>query len=84
MATYRSSSARAMTPAQIRSAVFGRTPLGRCGYREDEVHALLDRLAFEVAAWSRQADLLLRENDRIKDALRAWQTEQAARPGTTR
>jgi cell division septum initiation protein DivIVA len=62
--------------------VLGRTAWGRRGFREDEVHALLDRLAGEVASWSREVDLLLRENDRIKDALRTWQSEHASHPRT--
>ncbi len=76
MATYRSRSRGTgrLNPEQIRTAAlaFEWTTFGRRGYRPDDVHALLDRLAAEVITWTRQVDILQAENDRLKHALRTW------------
>lgn len=53
-------------------------PLGRRGYRSDDVNALLRRLAHEMGERSRQLDLVREENRRLKQALRAWQADCAA------
>ncbi|MEU1585554.1 DivIVA domain-containing protein [Micromonospora sp. NPDC005710] len=49
MAVYRSRNALAgpLTPTGLRDVALTRTRLGQRGYRPDDVHALLDRLAFE-------------------------------------
>ncbi|MET8909183.1 hypothetical protein [Micromonospora sp. NPDC004551] len=46
------------------------------GYQVDEVDALLHRLAFELQRRTRERDEMRAENQRIKGALRAWQSEQ--------
>jgi DivIVA domain-containing protein len=43
---------RPMSPDEIRSAQLRETGLGRRGYRPEEVHQLLARVANEVARWS--------------------------------
>jgi len=52
------------------------TRFGQRGYQPAQVDALLARLAAETADRCQQIQLLQAENDRIKNALRAWQTEQ--------
>ncbi|MEU5907756.1 DivIVA domain-containing protein [Micromonospora sp. NPDC047467] len=80
MTVYRSLGALAgpLTPSCLRDVTLPLTWYGQRGYRPDDVHALLDRLAFELGERSRQLDQAHAENERIKNALRAWQTERAA------
>ncbi|SBT54923.1 DivIVA domain-containing protein [Micromonospora narathiwatensis] len=54
-------------------------PVTRRGYRIDEVDALLHRLAFELGERTRQLTEVCAENRQIKDALRSWQSAEAAR-----
>ncbi len=54
-----------------------RTPLGRRGYRPDDVDALLHRLAYEMGERSCQLDLVREENRRLKQALRTWRADRA-------
>ncbi len=82
MGTYRSSHAIAapLTPERIRAAVFDLTRYGRRGYRPDQVHALLDRIAAQLADADRQLVMLREENARLKHALRTWPTGLLAKP----
>ncbi|MFJ6149336.1 hypothetical protein [Micromonospora profundi] len=79
MAVYRSQHALTwpLTPDRIEAVALPRARLGRRGYEAEHVHALLHRLAHELHQQRRQLDLAQAENRRIKDALHAWQTQQA-------
>ncbi|GAB2932709.1 hypothetical protein GCM10027280_20500 [Micromonospora polyrhachis] len=77
MGTYRSRNGGPLTADGIRNARLSYTRFGRRGYQPAQVDALLARLAKETADRCQQIRLLQAENDRIKDALRTWQTEQA-------
>ncbi|MFR9780284.1 DivIVA domain-containing protein [Micromonospora sp. MS34] len=65
-----------LTPDRIAAL---RLPTGRRGYRVDDVDALLHRLAYELRERARERDEARAENRRIKDALRRWQSAEAAR-----
>ncbi|SCG38131.1 hypothetical protein [Micromonospora halophytica] len=80
MGVYRSRSAPAgpLTPDRLTAVELPRTPLGRRGYRPEDVHALLHRLAYEVRERNRRLDLVQEENRRLKQALRTWQSQCAA------
>lgn len=56
-----------------------RLPTARRGYRVEDVDALLHRLAYELRERVRERDEARAENRRIKDALRRWQSAEAAR-----
>ncbi|MEU7762093.1 MULTISPECIES: DivIVA domain-containing protein [Micromonospora] len=77
MGVYRSRNALAgpLTADRLSAVELPRTPLGRRGYRTDDVDALLHRLVYELGERTRLLDDALGENDRIKRALRAWQAE---------
>ena len=69
-------STRPLSPEEIRNFGLTRTALGRRGYAEEEVDALLDRIADEaIAAGAYRAELLA-ENHRLKAALRDWQDQK--------
>jgi DivIVA domain-containing protein len=63
---------RRITPAQIRTRRFRTRRWG--GLDPDEVHAYLEAVAQELATLSRELIITVQENDRIKHALRDWQT----------
>jgi hypothetical protein len=73
--TYRSR----LSPEKVRARTFSRAPLGRRGISEDEVSHFCGRLAEEIAAWAAENAALRTENDRLKTALRQWQSEQASK-----
>jgi cell division septum initiation protein DivIVA len=73
--TYRSR----LSPEKIRARTFSRAPLGRRGVSEDDVVQFCGRLAEEIAAWMAENAALRTENDRLKTALRQWQSEQATK-----
>ena len=81
MGIYRSGNSvdvtRPLSPDEIRALVIGRTRIGQRGYLPDQVDAILARLADETAYRCRQLDQLCAENERIKEALRTWQSNQA-------
>lgn len=68
-----------LSPEKIRAQTFSRVPLGRRGVSEEEVDQFCARLADEVAAWAAENAGLRSENDRLKTALRQWQSEQATK-----
>ncbi|TDC81825.1 DivIVA domain-containing protein [Micromonospora sp. KC606] len=79
MGMYRSRNAltEQLTPERIASV---RLPLAawyQRGYRREEVDALLHRLAYELRARDRGLEEARAENQRIKRALRNWQSERA-------
>ncbi|MDZ5447606.1 DivIVA domain-containing protein [Micromonospora sp. 4G57] len=65
-----------LTPDRIAALALPLTRRGRRGYQVEEVDALLHRLAFELQRRIRERDEMRAENQRIKGALRAWQSEQ--------
>ncbi|SCL16210.1 DivIVA domain-containing protein [Micromonospora nigra] len=79
MGVYHSRNALAgpLTPDRLAAVELHRTPLGRRGYRPDDVDALLHRLAYEIGERIRQRDQVWEENRRLKHALRTWQSEHA-------
>ncbi|MFU8851510.1 hypothetical protein ACNAW0_11085 [Micromonospora sp. SL1-18] len=81
MTVYRSRNALRgpLTPDRITAMPLPLSGRGRRGYQIDEVDALLHRLAFELGERSRQLGEVRAENRRIKDALRSWQSAEAAR-----
>ncbi|MEV0805327.1 hypothetical protein [Micromonospora sp. NPDC050200] len=80
MAVYRSRNALAgpLTPDSLATVTLPRTPPGRRGYRPGDVDALVHRLAYELHDRIRERDQALAENQRIKNALRAWQSARVA------
>ena len=58
---------------------FSRAPLGRRGISEDEVSQFCVRVAEEVSRLEAENATLRTENDRLKTALRQWQSEQASK-----
>ncbi|SCG43469.1 hypothetical protein [Micromonospora halophytica] len=84
MAVYRSRNALAgpLGPDGLTTVTLPRTPLGRRGYRPADVDALLHRLTHELRERTRERDRAYAENQRIKNALRTWQSARtAARQG---
>jgi DivIVA domain-containing protein len=73
---------RRLSPEQIRTTTFTRSPLGRRGLAEDEVNTFVNRLAEELAARDSEIVRLLDENHRLKQAMREWQTERIDQPAT--
>jgi len=71
---------RRLTPEQIRTNRFGRSPLGRRGYNEDEVDQFTHRLAEELASRDAEVVRLIDENHRLKHAMRTWQSERIDQP----
>ncbi|MEE3918087.1 DivIVA domain-containing protein [Micromonospora sp. BRA006-A] len=74
---YRSSAYRPLRPWQVRERSFRPTPLGRRGLDPQEVREFLDRVAGDLAAVYDALAQSRRETDRIKNAPRRWQSEQA-------
>ena len=74
---YRSATYHPLRPWQVRERRFRPTPLGRRGLDPQEVSEFLDRVAGDLAAVYDALAQSRRETDRVKDALRRWQSEQA-------
>ena len=68
-----------LSPEKIRVRSFSRAPLGRRGISENEVSQFCGRVAEEISRWEAENTALRTENDRLKTALRQWQTEQATK-----
>ncbi|MEU1964455.1 DivIVA domain-containing protein [Micromonospora sediminicola] len=79
MGTYRSGSPLAgrLTPADVTRVRLPLAPWYQRGYRRDEVDALLHRLAYELGERGRELEIAWAESQRIKRALRVWQSERA-------
>jgi DivIVA domain-containing protein len=65
-----------LTGTRVRAARFGRGPWRR-GLDPDEVYGLLDWVADELDLRAREVAAALAEADRVKEALRRWQTRNA-------
>ncbi|OZV77700.1 hypothetical protein CA850_22290 [Micromonospora echinospora] len=74
---YRSRAVGPLRPWQVRDRLF--TPRGRHGVDAAEVRALLDRVADDLTALYAEVARTHAEADRIKAALREWQTAAARR-----
>lgn len=61
----------------MREKQFIRTRLGRRGLDPDEVRAFLDRVAGDLAGLYASLGRLNEENERVKRALRDWQSMHA-------
>jgi cell division septum initiation protein DivIVA len=68
-----------LSPEKVRGRGFSRAPLGRRGLSEDEVSQFCARVAEEISHWEAENANLRAENDRLKTALRQWQSEQASK-----
>ncbi|WP_416900734.1 DivIVA domain-containing protein [Micromonospora echinospora] len=66
-----------LRPWQVRDRLF--TPRGRHGVDAAEVRAFLDRVADDLTALYAEVARTHAEADRIKAALREWQSEIARR-----
>ncbi|MEU3455812.1 DivIVA domain-containing protein [Micromonospora sp. NPDC006766] len=66
-----------MRPWQVRDRLF--TPRGRRGVDAAEVRQFLDRVADDLTALYAEVARTHTEADRIRTALRDWQTEAARR-----
>ncbi|MFJ8578418.1 DivIVA domain-containing protein [Micromonospora sp. NPDC093277] len=75
-AYYRSATYRLLRPWQVRERRFRPTRLGRRGLDPQEVREFLDRVAGDLAAVYDALAQSRQETDRIKNALRRWQSEQ--------
>ncbi|SBT49226.1 DivIVA domain-containing protein [Micromonospora narathiwatensis] len=73
---YRSASYRPLRPWQVRERRFRPSRFGRRGLDPDEVAEFLDRVADDLAAVYDALARSRQESDRIRDALRRWQSEQ--------
>ncbi|SCL68218.1 DivIVA domain-containing protein [Micromonospora citrea] len=73
---YRSAAYHPLRPWQVRERRFRPTPLGRRGLDPVEVREFLDQVAGDLAIVYDALAQSRRETDRIKDALRRWQSEQ--------
>ncbi|MGN9779731.1 DivIVA domain-containing protein [Micromonospora sp. H33] len=70
-------SAASLRPWQVRERRFRSAPLGRRGLDPQEMGEFLDRVAGDLAAVYDALARSRRETERVKDALRRWQSEQA-------
>ncbi|MFV2098483.1 MULTISPECIES: DivIVA domain-containing protein [unclassified Micromonospora] len=76
---------RPIRPWQIRAHRFPTIPRrgGGRGLDPGEVAAFLERIAHDLGIVYAELDRTYEQNDRIKDALRRWQTSQARAAQTT-
>ncbi|SCG69475.1 DivIVA domain-containing protein [Micromonospora halophytica] len=74
---YRSAAYHPLRPWQVRERRFRPTPLGRRGLDPGEVEEFLDRVAGDLAVVYDALAQSRRETERVEDALRRWQSEQA-------
>ncbi|GAB3234933.1 hypothetical protein GCM10027447_32490 [Glycomyces halotolerans] len=78
MYSYRSSGTK-VTVGQINNARFSMTSRTRRGYQPDEVHRFLSLVADELAARDQREATLRADADKLKEALRNWQSQQASK-----
>ncbi|MEU8262255.1 DivIVA domain-containing protein [Micromonospora sp. NPDC048999] len=74
---YRSATYHPLRPWQVRERRFRPARFGRRGLDPDEVTEFLDRVAGDLAAVYDALARSRREHERIRDALRSWQSEQS-------
>ena len=66
-----------LSPDKVRHAEFSRTTIGRRGYNTEEVDRFLNRLAEELAARDAREARLRVEAEKVKGALKDWQSANA-------
>ncbi|MEV0647698.1 DivIVA domain-containing protein [Phytomonospora sp. NPDC050363] len=66
-----------LSPDKVRHTDFSRTTLGRRGYNTEEVDRFLNRLAEELAARDAREARLRVEAEKVKNALKDWQSANA-------
>ncbi|WP_327027428.1 DivIVA domain-containing protein [Micromonospora sp. NBC_01739] len=76
---YRSAAYSPLRPWQVRGRQFRSTRRWRRGLDPEEVREFLDQVADDLASVYDALGVSRQEADRIKDALRCWQSEQAER-----
>lgn len=74
---YRSSTCAPLRPSQVSRRSFSLVWFGRRGLDPTEVDEFLRRVAGDLAYLYATLDRAREENERIKSALREWQTRQA-------
>jgi DivIVA domain-containing protein len=72
---------RPLSPGEVRTATFTRTPLGRRGFDEDEVVRYLHRLADEIGTRDDAIGRLMHENRKLRHALREWHRDMIGYEG---
>ncbi|MBV8994050.1 MAG: DivIVA domain-containing protein [Pseudonocardiales bacterium] len=65
-----------LTPAEVRNVVFGKSPIGKQGYNEDQVDTFLDLVEAELAR-------LIAENDDLRRRLEQLDRQQGGTRGQT-
>ncbi|MDG4764092.1 DivIVA domain-containing protein [Solwaraspora sp. WMMD406] len=73
----RSAAYRPIRPWQVRNQRFRPVGVTARGLDPVEVGAFLDRVAHDLGVLYAELDRTWEQNDRIKDALRRWQSAQA-------
>ena len=73
----RSAAYRPIRPWQVRNQRFRPAGVAARGLDPVEVGAFLDRIAYDLGVLYAELDRTWEQNNRIKDALRRWQTTQA-------
>ncbi|SDZ17500.1 DivIVA domain-containing protein [Micromonospora pattaloongensis] len=68
-----------LSPRHVREREFAVTRLGRRGLDPHDVRTFLDRVAVDLGALQAEVVRVRRENERIKRALRDWQSMHARR-----
>ena len=76
-AYYRTASVPPLAPQQVRERTFIAAGIGRRGFDANDVRKFLHRAADDLAAARAELAWVRDENDRIKHALRQWQTDHA-------
>ncbi|HEY1180499.1 MAG TPA: DivIVA domain-containing protein [Phytomonospora sp.] len=66
-----------LSPDRVRHTEFSRTTIGRRGYHTEEVDRFLTRLAEELAARDAREARLRVEAEKVKGALKDWQSANA-------
>ena len=77
MYSYRSTGAR-VTVGQVNKTRFAMTSLTRRGYQPDEVDKFLALVADELASRDQREAALKADADKLKEALRNWQSQQSS------
>lgn len=74
---YRSDGRRLLTPQEIRDRCFNPTRLGRRGLDPEEVHQFLKLVEADLGLLHQELAAAREEAERLKDALRDWQSQHS-------
>jgi DivIVA domain-containing protein len=75
--------AQRLTPERVRATQFPRPPVGRRGYSTEAVDQFRRRVAEEITGRDAAEAALRAQVDRVRRALKLWQSEQLERRGGT-